>query len=335
MGWPQNWLPSGPGRQRQRDGAVMATRKAPSDTSLAPLAEPLYREIRAVLESARAGAYRAVNAAMVQAYWNVGRLIVEFEQKGRRRAEYGGAVLDELSSRLSSEFGRGFTATNLRYMRQFYLTFPIHHAPRDESSALSPDLSWTHYRLLIAVDDSAAREWYAREAAEQHWSTRQLERQIGVLYYERLLASRKKAPVRKEAITRVAALEPEQFIRNGEQVAVRRQRQRHGPRAIAGEGADLDRAPRGDQLHEQRQQLALVGADLHAGMRVPARGLAQGSQRRVLVHRVLDHVAVQRVVDGQCAHEIPAPRPGGRRVPVRAAVASGEPLQAIHSRNFA
>ena len=103
--------------------------------SLARSAEPLYREIRVVLESARAGAYRAVNAAMVQAYWNVGRLIVEHEQGGAKRAAYGEAVLDELSRRLTAEFGRGFTATNLRYMRQFYLAFPIHHALRDESGS--------------------------------------------------------------------------------------------------------------------------------------------------------------------------------------------------------
>jgi len=112
----------------------MAKRKAP-DPSLARSAEPRYREIRAVLESARAGAFRAVNAAMVQAYWNVGRLIVEHEQGGAKRAAYGEAVLEELSRRLTAEFGRGFTATNLRYMRQFYLAFSIHHALRDESES--------------------------------------------------------------------------------------------------------------------------------------------------------------------------------------------------------
>ena len=222
----------------------MARRKA-SLPSLARSAEPLYREIRAVLESARAGAYRAVNAAMVQAYWNVGRLIVEHEQGGRKRAAYGEAVLDDLSQRLTSDFGKGFTTTNLKYMRSFYLAFPIRHALRDESAAaekvnvlrsesaihhpardetptpaqrlpvtLRPELSWTHYRLLLGVEDPQAREWYMRETADQHWSTRQLERQISVLYYERLLASRKKTPVRKEAATKLATVEPEQFIRD-------------------------------------------------------------------------------------------------------------------------
>lgn len=193
----------------------MAKRKV-SNPSLARSAEPLYREIRAVLESARAGAYRAVNAAMVQAYWQVGRLIVEHEQKGRRRADYGEAVIATLAGRLTRDLGRGFDERNLWYMRSFYEAFPILNAARSEfpDSALRPELSWTHYRLLLSVEDGKARAWYMNESAEQHWSTRQLERQISVLYYERLLASRKKAPVRKEAATKLAKMDPEQFIRD-------------------------------------------------------------------------------------------------------------------------
>lgn len=235
----------------------MAKRKV-SRPSLARSAEPLYREIRAVLEAARAGAYRAVNAAMVQAYWNVGRLIVEHEQGGAKRAAYGEAVLEDLSHRLTAEFDRGFDVRNLRYMRQFYLAFPMNlaqspdiradekrislrsesdrvgkrNAVRSESEirhlarngapmpgqrlpeALRGELSWTHYRLLLGVEDHGARGWYMNEAADQHWSTRQLDRQISVLYYDRLLASRKKAPVRKEARKKLADLGPEQFIRD-------------------------------------------------------------------------------------------------------------------------
>jgi predicted nuclease of restriction endonuclease-like (RecB) superfamily len=209
----------------------MAKRKVP-DPSLARSAEPLYQEIRAVLESARAGAYRAVNAAMVQAYWHVGRLIMEHEQGGAKRAVYGEAVLDDLSRRLMAEFGRGFDVTNLRKMRQFYRMFEIRDAVRLESGKTKRDarrlvsgvesirhtacneLSWSHYRLLMQVEKPAAREWYMREAADQHWSTRQLDRQIAVLYYERLLASSKKVPVRKEAREKLAAVSPEQFIRD-------------------------------------------------------------------------------------------------------------------------
>ena len=222
-------------------------------------AAALYLSIRQVLGQARASAYRAVNSTMVQAYWRVGYLIVEHEQGGKRRAGYGKSVLEALSRRLTAEFGRGFDVRNLRYMRQFYLAFPIHHAVRDESEstakrnalrsesawpakrnalrsespahqkraamrlesgaiavapALRLELSWTHYRLLLGVDDPDARAWYMCEAADQHWSSRQLERQIAVLYYERLLASRNRRPVRKEAGRKRAAVAPEQFIRD-------------------------------------------------------------------------------------------------------------------------
>jgi predicted nuclease of restriction endonuclease-like (RecB) superfamily len=192
--------------------------------------ETLYRDVRTILAAARSSAYRAVNAAMVQAYWQIGRLIVEHEQGGRQRARYGEAVLDDLSRRLTADFGRGFTTTNLKYMRSFYLAFPIRHALRDEFAAparrnatrsrspiphaLRPELSWTHYRLLLGVEDPRARDWYMRETADQHWSTRQLERQISALYYERLLASRRKAPVRKEAAAALEAVQPEHFIRD-------------------------------------------------------------------------------------------------------------------------
>lgn len=210
----------------------MKARKRADNVRLVRAAEPLYRQIRAVLEEARAGAYRAVNTAMVRAYWNVGRLIVEHEQGGARRAAYGEAVLEELSRRLTAEFGRGFDVTNLRKMRQFYRMFAIRDAVRLESGGgkrdplrlvswvepvrhvIRDELSWSHYRLLMQVEDPAAREWYLHEAADQHWSTRQLDRQISVLYYERLLASRKKSPVRKEARDKMVAARPEQFIRD-------------------------------------------------------------------------------------------------------------------------
>ncbi|MFH1043513.1 MAG: DUF1016 N-terminal domain-containing protein [Pseudomonadota bacterium] len=94
--------------------------------------ESLYREVRSVLERARTSAYRAVNFAMVRTYWQIGRLIVEHEQSGRKRATYGEAVLQALARRLTSEFGQGFDARNLRYLRQFFLVFPIHQTLRDE-----------------------------------------------------------------------------------------------------------------------------------------------------------------------------------------------------------
>ena len=205
---------------------------AKKSDAISPGVATLYREVRAVLDQARASAYRTVNVTMVRAYWQVGRLIVEHEQGGQRRAAYGEAVLEELSRRLTAEFGRGFDVTNLRKMRQFYRMFEIRDAPRlesDKTKRAAPrlasaveairhiacdELSWTHFRLLMQVENPAAREWYMNETADQHWSTRQLERQISVLYYERLLASRKKATVRKEAATKLATVDPEQFIRD-------------------------------------------------------------------------------------------------------------------------
>lgn len=120
--------------------------------------------------------------AMVEAYWNIGKSIIE-EQGGNEKAEYGTGLLKELSKQMTKDFGKGFTVTNLKYVRQFYLMFPNGHALRDE-------LSWTHYRLLIKVENDNAREFYMQEAVKSQWSTRQLERQINSFFYERLLSSK-------------------------------------------------------------------------------------------------------------------------------------------------
>lgn len=165
----------------------------------------LFAEIREVLVTARRTAYKAVNFAMVTAYWNVGRLIVEDEQQGNTRAEYGKAILADLSKRLTNEFGKGFDERELRRIRQFYLVFP-------KWDALRPELTWTHYRLLIRVQNEQARLWYMNEAAEQTWSSRQLDRQISVLYYERLLNSTDTLSVREEAENNLAQLAPQEFI---------------------------------------------------------------------------------------------------------------------------
>lgn len=119
---------------------------------------------------------------MVQTYWRIGHLIVEDEQQGQSRAEYGKGTLKALSLSLTKEFGKGFDVTNLRKMRALFLYFPI----RD---SLRLELSWTHYRILTRIENNKARQWYMQESIEQSWSARALERQIGTLYYERLLAS--------------------------------------------------------------------------------------------------------------------------------------------------
>ncbi|MCI8550584.1 MAG: DUF1016 domain-containing protein, partial [Lachnospiraceae bacterium] len=152
-----------------------------------------YNEIRNILLAARNKVYQTANFAMVEAYWNIGKSIVE-EQGGNEKAEYGVGLLKELSKQMTHDFGKGFTVTNLKYMRQFYLTFPNGHALRDE-------LSWTHYRLLIKVENDNAREFYMQEAVKFGWSTRQLERQINTFFYERLLSSKNKEKVAAEIQT--------------------------------------------------------------------------------------------------------------------------------------
>jgi predicted nuclease of restriction endonuclease-like (RecB) superfamily len=142
-----------------------------------------YERIKTILVEARAGAYRAINTAMVAAYWEIGRVIVEQEQQGQQRAEYGQALIAELSNRLKSEFGKGFDPSNLAKMRAFYLAYPILDAVR-------PELSWTHYRLLLRVEKPEARAFYEVEAVNSRWSTRELERQIHSLLFERLALSR-------------------------------------------------------------------------------------------------------------------------------------------------
>ena len=167
--------------------------------------EDLYAGIRKILANARQRAYSAVNFAMVESYWLIGQQIVEHEQHGEARADYGKGVLKELAAKLSIEFGKGFDESNLRYMRLFYRCFPIRDTLRHE-------LTWSHYRRLISVENEQARIWYMNEAADSVWSTRQMDRQISTLYYERLLASKDKAPVVAEAKQKMSELKPEQFI---------------------------------------------------------------------------------------------------------------------------
>lgn len=170
------------------------------------LGNSIYLSIREILANARAKAYKAVNFAMVEAYWNVGKLIVE-AQEGNERAEYGDYLLKNLSKELTKEFGKGFTVTNLSYMRQFYAMFQIHHALRDE-------LSWTHYRLLIKIENEETRNFYLRECIESNWSTRQLERQINTFYYQRILASQNKQIIQNEINDLEKGIQAEDIIKD-------------------------------------------------------------------------------------------------------------------------
>jgi predicted nuclease of restriction endonuclease-like (RecB) superfamily len=144
------------------------------------------QEIKQILITARQQSYRAINAAMIEAYWKIGQKIVLQEQNGKEKANYGEAVLIELSKNLSAEFGKGFSYSNLRNFRQFYLTYPEEQI----CYTLCSKLSWSHNRLIMRIDDLETRQYYLNEACQQNWSVRTLERNIKTLYYNRLLSSK-------------------------------------------------------------------------------------------------------------------------------------------------
>ncbi|GAB6405073.1 PDDEXK nuclease domain-containing protein [Pseudomonas sp. MHK4] len=180
----------------------------PDDTQDPPITS-LLGNLGELIRQARQKVLRAVDTIQVQSCWQIGRHIVEFEQEGARRAGYGKQLLSTLAKVLTAEFGKGFDASNLRYMRLFYQAFPM-------CDALRHELSWTHYRRLLRVDNENARLWYMNESATQNWSSRALERQINTLYYERLLASRDRCPVIQEATTNIQQMKasPRDFIRD-------------------------------------------------------------------------------------------------------------------------
>lgn len=169
----------------------------------------LYDTINKIIEEARNTVYRAANFAMVQAYWHIGRAIVEEEQNGKERAGYGQELITQLAKKLTKNHGRGFTETNLKYMRQFYRFFKKSHALRDE-------LSWTHYRLLLKVETDRGRQFYMQEAIESNWSTRTLERQINSLYFERMVMTRKQgqALVKAEAGNQKETMQAKDIIKD-------------------------------------------------------------------------------------------------------------------------
>lgn len=143
-----------------------------------------YRQVSGVINEARRFVHAAANSAMVKAYWLVGKMIVE-KQGGSAKAAYGDGFIDSLAEKLTQEFGAGFRRVNLFAMRKFYLSFPKIHT-------LCEQLSWSHYRLLITVENEEARQYYADECRKSLWSVRELQRQINSFYYERLIANRSK-----------------------------------------------------------------------------------------------------------------------------------------------
>lgn len=185
----------------------------------------LVNDLRSIVSKARSKAFAAVNYSLVERNWRIGQRIVEQEQNGASRAEYGKHVIEVASAALTEEFGKGFSETNIMNFKKFYLKFKELTIPqtvseefkKQKQQTLSDELSshfqkgqtppaqfelrllpWSHYERLIRVEDKKAREWYAKEAFEQGWSFRTLNRNINTLYYERLLMSKKKQPVVNE-----------------------------------------------------------------------------------------------------------------------------------------
>ncbi len=159
-----------------------------AEVPLEPQWDAARDRIRTILTQARSRAWQAVNVEIVAAYWEIDRVIAEEELRGAARADYGKQVVAALSRRLSQEFGKGFDRSNLSNMRNLYRVFPIRDALRHE-------LAWTHYRLLLRVENPDARAFYEAEAVAARWSTRELERQINSLLFERLALSRDRAGV--------------------------------------------------------------------------------------------------------------------------------------------
>ena len=178
-----------------------------TDKQIATGINTLYDTVSKIIEEARNTVYRAANFAMIKAYWHIGRAIVEEEQNGKERADYGKQIINQLSENLTAKYGKGFDDSNIRHMRNFYLTF-------QKCDALRPELSWTHYRLFLKVENEQARQFYMQEAIVCNWSTRTLERQIGNLYYERMLMSQNNPAVRNEAIKKQTVQEPKDIIKD-------------------------------------------------------------------------------------------------------------------------
>ena len=167
-------------------------------------------EIKTILKNARQKAYTAVNSAMVEAYWEIGRRIVEEEQSGRERAEYGKEIIKNLSKELTEEFGKGFGERNIRNIRQFYVLFSDY----EKWKSLISKLTWTYIQKVLRVSDEKARIFYLTEAAENMWSVRTLDRNISTLYYNRIVASIDKKTVEDEMKEKIKSLQTEEFIKN-------------------------------------------------------------------------------------------------------------------------
>lgn len=176
--------------------------------------DDILKDMCGIIESSQKAAYQAVNTTLVQRNWLLGYRIASEEMQGEERARYGAEIIKKLSKELSKEYGKGYTKTNLYSFYSFYRTYPeIFHSARGKSMPL---LSWTHYRILLQVEDKKARDWYEKEAAEQNWSVRTLQRNISSQYYYRMLQTQNQQLVEKEMKELTAEYQNDklEFIKN-------------------------------------------------------------------------------------------------------------------------
>lgn len=177
------------------------------EENLTAACQLMVADIRQIIISGQEYAYNAASKAMVLTYWQVGRRIIEQEQEGKERAEYGKALMETLSGELTREFGKSYSKRNLQYFRKFYLAFP----DREIVNACVHNLNWTHFRSLLRVSDENARIWYMNEAANEGWSARTLDRNIGTQYYYRLLQAPQKEKVIAEMQQKTSEYQKNRF----------------------------------------------------------------------------------------------------------------------------
>ncbi len=175
----------------------------------------IFEDARQIINTARRRAYKAADTSLIMQNWLLGKRIAEEILEGEDRAKYGAGVIKNLSQKLTQEYGKGFTKNNLYYCKQFYETFPnIFHTPCGKSQIMN--LSWSHFRVLLQVDDPKAQNWYLEEAASENWSVKTLQRNVATQYYYRLLASDNKPSIKNEMQEKTAVFKNDtlEFIKN-------------------------------------------------------------------------------------------------------------------------
>lgn len=183
-----------------------------TDKSIVPVSQEFIGDVRRIIEEGRKQAYAAAGNIALATYWNVGRRIVEEEQNGNSRAEYGKRLIAELANNLKKDYGSGYGKRNLAYYRQFYLVFNDIEILHE----FVQNLSWTHIRRLLSVTDPKARQWYMIQASKDMWSTTTLDRNISSQYFERRLAAQREHPElpQEEAVAPYNDKDPLEYIKN-------------------------------------------------------------------------------------------------------------------------